>query len=371
MAKQGNGSAPDEMPVADDSSKPVHVMDLIKQFDFLSIGLTGKIHCALTNRDLPLNSAAVHQHLNSKKLKKEREWYNADFSKYEPFVVAHKTNPKLLFCTLTRMELNRIPKEVEDHVNGKRYRNRKAEMEGLKQAQRQPLGEDSEEEDEEENGAEFWVPTGGAEAMDEGGESDQQEDEEEEDEEDDEAEEGGAGGGVKLAPRRKDKDQSAAREGRQKESGKKGKADKTKRKAEEGREDGGEGRQQNGSSSGGQGAKGQAGKKKGGAKSKQRGGKGAAKPAAKSAKPSPRSDDTPAVSKTVMKDAAPASSPSSSSKKAKKKAKTSRKSEGGEAPPKGKGGVGSAPQVAAQPAAKRKHKVSDEPTSSGKKKRKA
>lgn len=83
--------------------------------------------------------------------------YNADFSKYEPLVVAHKTNPKLLFCTLTRIELNRIPKEVEAHVNGKRYRNRKAEMEGLKQAQRQPLREDSEEEDEEEDDAEFWV----------------------------------------------------------------------------------------------------------------------------------------------------------------------------------------------------------------------
>lgn len=74
MAKQGNGSAPNEMPVADDVSNAVHVMELIKQFDFLSIGLKGKIHCALTNRDLPLNSAAVHQHLNSKKLKKEREW---------------------------------------------------------------------------------------------------------------------------------------------------------------------------------------------------------------------------------------------------------------------------------------------------------
>lgn len=87
----------------------------------------------------------------------KRHRYNADFSKYEPFVVAHKKNPKLLFCTLTRIELNRIPKEVEAHVNGKRYRNRKAEMEGLKQAQRQPLKEDSEEEDEEEDGAEFWV----------------------------------------------------------------------------------------------------------------------------------------------------------------------------------------------------------------------
>lgn len=60
--------------VAGDSKGPGHVMDLLKQFDFLSISLSGKIHCSLTNRDLPLRVDAVQQHLNSKKLKKEREW---------------------------------------------------------------------------------------------------------------------------------------------------------------------------------------------------------------------------------------------------------------------------------------------------------
>lgn len=99
--------------------------------------------------------ASPHSHPNR---------YNADFSEYEPLIVAHKTNPKLLFCTLTRKELNRIPKQVEAHVSGKRFRNRKAEMEGLKQAQRQPMKEESEEEEEEdeeeegeEDNADFWV----------------------------------------------------------------------------------------------------------------------------------------------------------------------------------------------------------------------
>lgn len=78
--------------------------------------------------------------------------YNADFSKYEPLVVAHKTNPKMLFCTLTGIELNRIPKQIEAHVNGKRFRNRKAEVEGLKQTQRQPAPEDSESDADD-----FWV----------------------------------------------------------------------------------------------------------------------------------------------------------------------------------------------------------------------
>lgn len=54
--------------------KPGDVMKLIKQFDFLDIGIGGKIHCSLTNRDLPLRVDAIQQHINSKKLKKEREW---------------------------------------------------------------------------------------------------------------------------------------------------------------------------------------------------------------------------------------------------------------------------------------------------------
>lgn len=72
MANEGKDSAAAGKEAG--ASKPVHVMELLKQFDFLSIGLGGKIHCALTKRDLPLNTVAVQQHLNSKKLKKEREW---------------------------------------------------------------------------------------------------------------------------------------------------------------------------------------------------------------------------------------------------------------------------------------------------------
>lgn len=60
--------------VGKDGDKAVHVMDLLKQFDFLSLGLKGKVHCSLTQRDIPLRVDAIQQHLSSKKLKKEREW---------------------------------------------------------------------------------------------------------------------------------------------------------------------------------------------------------------------------------------------------------------------------------------------------------
>ncbi|CAN0380747.1 unnamed protein product [Pylaiella littoralis] len=370
MAKQGNDSAaPAEAAAAADASKPVHVMDLLKQFDFLSIGLKGKIHCALTNRDLPLNSVAIQQHVNSKKLKKEREWYNADFSKYEPFIVAHKTHPKLLFCKLTHIELNRIPKQVEAHVNGKRYRNRKAEMDGLKQAQRQPLREGSEEESEKGkgeggDGPGFWAPTGGAqvEDMDENDTSDE-EGEEEDDEEEVKKVGQGAGAVGGSAPRRAKANDSKA--GTRKGGGQKGgrEGDKPKEALKGGCENDSDGRQENGASGGEGGAKGKKRKQKGSAKNKKQAGKGAAKSLAKKGESSPMSEDTPATRKSATKDAASSTALLSPSvKKIDKKEKSTKK--GGLTP------GGEEVVEGSTSARKRKHKVSEEPPSNGKKKRK-
>ena len=41
-----------------------------------------------------------------------RQWYSADFSKYEPYIRADRKDPLKLFCRLTRQQLNRIPEEV-------------------------------------------------------------------------------------------------------------------------------------------------------------------------------------------------------------------------------------------------------------------
>lgn len=58
----------------DGGTESSQVMDLLKQFDFLSIGLGGKVYCSLTKRDIPCRVDAIQQHLSSKKLKKQREW---------------------------------------------------------------------------------------------------------------------------------------------------------------------------------------------------------------------------------------------------------------------------------------------------------
>lgn len=42
--------------------------------------------------------------------------------------MAHASNPKLLYCRVTRSELNRIPSQVDAHVKGRRFRLRKQEL---------------------------------------------------------------------------------------------------------------------------------------------------------------------------------------------------------------------------------------------------
>lgn len=50
-----------------------------------------------------------------------RDCYSQDFSKYEPNIVPNKRNPHKLYCTVTKQYLNKIPKEIEQHIKGKHY----------------------------------------------------------------------------------------------------------------------------------------------------------------------------------------------------------------------------------------------------------
>ncbi|KAG5177664.1 surfeit locus protein 2-domain-containing protein [Tribonema minus] len=115
---------------------PPEVQAIIDQHDFLSLNEHGKAHCNVTNLDIPARVDALKTHLASKKFIKQRDWYSYDFSKYEPHIVANKKDPKLLFCKLTMKPLNRIPEEIETHVNGKRFKRLVAEAEAA-QARKQ------------------------------------------------------------------------------------------------------------------------------------------------------------------------------------------------------------------------------------------
>jgi hypothetical protein len=94
---------------------------LLSENKLLVLTDNNKIKCSLSGHEMPARADIVQQYLNSKKYAKAREWYSKDFSKYEPWIVENKVDPKKLYCTLTNLSLNKIPEEVEKHVTGKRF----------------------------------------------------------------------------------------------------------------------------------------------------------------------------------------------------------------------------------------------------------
>ncbi|GMF10044.1 unnamed protein product [Phytophthora lilii] len=84
-----------------------------------------RVKCQLTQHEMLPRADVVQQHLQSKKFVKVRDWYCHDYSQYEPYIVPHRRLPKSLYCNVTGTILNRIPGEVERHVQGKRFKRMK------------------------------------------------------------------------------------------------------------------------------------------------------------------------------------------------------------------------------------------------------
>jgi hypothetical protein len=128
--------------------------------DILTLQSNNRLKCSITGHEIPPSLDAVQAHINGKKFKKAREWYTRDYSQYLPWVIEHKSDPTKLFCTVTRMVLNKIPTEVEKHVNGKRFLRLKKDAEdkkkGLDEASRRKAERKKEREEAAQLG--IWIP---------------------------------------------------------------------------------------------------------------------------------------------------------------------------------------------------------------------
>ena len=94
---------------------------LIDHKDVLSLTTSNRVVCNVTKHEMSARADIVQAHINGNKFKKAREWYNFDFSIFLPHVVLHKHDIKLMFCNLTGQKLNKIPKQIQDHMKGKRF----------------------------------------------------------------------------------------------------------------------------------------------------------------------------------------------------------------------------------------------------------
>jgi hypothetical protein len=97
------------------------VADLLKQYPQLTLQPNNKIQCSLTKHEMKPNAKEVLHYVEGAKFKKALKWYTHDYTQYQPDIMPHKTDPHKLFCTVTKQELNKIPEEVEKHINGKRF----------------------------------------------------------------------------------------------------------------------------------------------------------------------------------------------------------------------------------------------------------
>ena len=82
---------------------------------------SGKVRCTSTGHEMPARLEVISQYWAGSKYANAKARATYDFGQYEPWIVPHKKASHLLYCTLTRQPLTKLPKAIEGHVQGKRY----------------------------------------------------------------------------------------------------------------------------------------------------------------------------------------------------------------------------------------------------------
>lgn len=116
--------------------------------------VTRRVKCSQSGHEMPAVVEIIERYVASKKYKKITQWYTYDFSRYEPFIIQHRRKPHSLYCNVTETVINRIPEEVERHVNGKKFKRMKKDVTSIKDPKDKKRAEDLENEVEDDFDAE-------------------------------------------------------------------------------------------------------------------------------------------------------------------------------------------------------------------------
>lgn len=63
----------------------------------------------------------LKKYASGRKYQHALQWYSHDFSKYKANYIFPGRDSKTMFCQVTKLTLNKIPSEIESHLQGKRY----------------------------------------------------------------------------------------------------------------------------------------------------------------------------------------------------------------------------------------------------------
>jgi len=119
---------------------------------------SGKVRCTVTRHEIPAKLDMLEAHWTGKKYAMKKAQSKYDFTVHEPWIVAHKKDANLLYCTLTKQPMSRQPKTVEGHIKGKRFQRllQEAKSEGTKVEEGSTKKRKTREEEEEEEGEELF-----------------------------------------------------------------------------------------------------------------------------------------------------------------------------------------------------------------------
>ena len=96
------------------------LIELVRSRDDLCFLGTGKVKCTITKHEMKPVEDIVLQHLQSKRYKLEKG-YQQNYDYLLPWIQPNPEDHRKLTCTLTGHELNKIPSQLELHVNSKRF----------------------------------------------------------------------------------------------------------------------------------------------------------------------------------------------------------------------------------------------------------
>lgn len=112
------------MTAKDETTLEACLASRAEDLELLSNG--AKVRCKRTGHEMPALLEKVIEYVNSKKFLKAKAgtktMEDLDFSKYEPHIVQHNANSKMLYCSLTKQKLAKVISVVEKHVNGRRFK---------------------------------------------------------------------------------------------------------------------------------------------------------------------------------------------------------------------------------------------------------
>jgi len=83
----------------------------------------GKIRCKLTGHDIPKRLDALQAHWKGRVYRRaiENRKKSVDLTPYQPHIVPHKRDHRLVYCRLTMKVLHNDMEEIEKHVQGRRF----------------------------------------------------------------------------------------------------------------------------------------------------------------------------------------------------------------------------------------------------------